>query len=1127
MEYLALEIFDLPTDGNKNPTTSQFAALDEDASISITDTSEIFGSGEIWSHHFTLNMEANAHIFGTAGDLHGSRLHEQVNNRRARLWVYGIPVYFGYLKLGSEEEIGTDGDLDVTIESGKNTFENMIEGAKANQVPMMDDVQIGMALWRKRWTCIEMGMMATAKDSNGVNHRGQVTHAVHEGVVPGDVYPRVIPFSQDGELEPVQSYPRMVFPRGVFKNYTSEETETVDCINTDEPYAEDENGNPVNPFCNVALCYQRQGYPKIDDNGEIDYTAEPEAERGYEVMPADRLNSAPNFFVIYWLRCLMKHLGIHVAENQLLEVEDLRRLFFVNTNCEYEEPERLRTPPIDFRYGKYTFLDEVDGQGNEKIVRLVPEQFSPIYTDNDDEPHTTFYQVLKKLVDLSDKDSSGLKALSYDVKAPTYNWAGIPEWARKSYIENTPTIESLQLEITDVWGMTAAVKDNYYEERNSLLHKAYASSKCFPDVDISEAISALESGFGMRLLFDNNFQSVRIILLRNVFRSREVQEIVCEIEDADVKIENNKRGFRMTYGNSEDTYYYYKGFADMLPHKKEIWKEESDGFDYSKWDLNAAYSDVIHKVSAFNKTCYVTPNTGNAFIVKVDKDAKRYEDLHPALFGCAEFMDAEDGDCTGDEETIEEISVGFTPAIMNDVNAEEERNNKSDKQSFALFVDAKMRPRRADLGDGQDYNDPEAYYDVEGKLYDAKGTFDNMKSDGVVKPGEFAIVSDMHVAKTGLKTEVHGYVWGDYGAIPVGGDEEEPVAVDVTWEISDISIDGHIYEGYRLYLQDNFEPNDDGVSPIESHDWGLTLGIMRGSGNDKSVEYNPDPDDEENETWDIKPGTSVTAHPDTCDSYGNMWAYENTEQYVQAQAAILYGTLFQNANALLSDVETFGVEIFTLKNNVGVEHSVLMTTPFPVGNPTYEQRFRGYINYLSAHTDAEILQLDAVGYLGFQNTIVELNSSYERRDTCRELIRLAQGQVSSITIDGDVDSKSGRFSLKLRAEKPNPYFDPNQPETHYNPEHPEQNTNPRYLTITDPDLRQRGLCDQFYKEYSYWVRNARIVKRTVRMELAQLLAIDKTKRVRVGDITGFIRKIQYTVSNSSGLGAVTMEIMYI
>ena len=123
-----------------------------------------------------------------------------------------------------------------------------------------------------------------------------------------------------------------------------------------------------------------------------------------------------------------------------------------------------------------------------------------------------------------------------------------------------------------------------------------------------------------------------------------------------------------------------------------------------------------------------------------------------------------------------------------------------------------------------------------------------------------------------------------------------------------------------------------------------------------------------------------------------------------------------------------------------------------------------------------------------------------------------------IIIDNGVGSRYGRFSLKLRAEKPNPYYDPKLPES---------DSNRRYLQITNKNLRQRGLCDQFYKEYSKFIREARIVKRTVRMTLAQLLTIDKTKRVRVGDVTGFIRKMQYSVSNETGLGNVVMEIMYI
>lgn len=59
------------------------------------------------------------------------------------------------------------------------------------------------------------------------------------------------------------------------------------------------------------------------------------------------------------------------------------------------------------------------------------------------------------------------------------------------------------------------------------------------------------------------------------------------------------------------------------------------------------------------------------------------------------------------------------------------------------------------------------------------------------------------------------------------------------------------------------------------------------------------------------------------------------------------------------------------------------------------------------------------------------------------------------------------------------------------------------------------------------MRNARIAKKTVRMPLAQFLAIDKTKRVHVDDITGFIKKMQIKVSKNDGFGLVDMEIMYI
>ncbi len=923
MEHLSLEIFDLTGTGSK------FAALPEDTTITITDTSEIFASGDVWSHSFTLNVRANAHIFGTAGDMHGSRLHEQISRRKARLWVEGLPLYLGYLMLGDEAEVDEDGNVDVSFESGKKTFSDMIDGAKANQVPMMSDVQIGMALWRKRWTKYRVRLTASLLSSQIISgglpidfvFKGPVTHNGSEW----------FDFSYDGESEgnSSQQYPRMVFPNGVFSDYThANPDETANHINTDYPY-DDEH-----PYCNVALCYQKYGYLKKNQDGSTynDYSSEPEAQRGYEVMPANRVNSAPNFYVIYWIKALMKHLGIYIEENQMMDVEDLRRLFFVNTNCAYEEPTSLSGAYLT-RYGKY-YQDAAQG-------RLVPE-----YIDS------------KKNVKF---DESGFVGKNVKIISGTF-----PPDASLS--------EKVSVAITDMEEWSDSDK-NSYESHNSFFHKAFASSDCFPDADISEVISAIENGFGIRFLFSEDYQRVRIVLLRNIFRSTEVQTIKCDIV-SESKLENSIRGFRMTYGESEDTAFYYKGFADKLPHKKPYFADNSDTHDYSHWNLDADYSTLIHRISAFDKTCYVTANTGNSFGIKVDKNAKRYDELHPSIFEYAGFMDAEDGDCTGEEETIKTINVGFVPAIMNDVNFEQERSTGETTQRFALFVDETMRPRRPDLQEGIDYDDPRTVYDID-KLYGDDSPAKQMTSgEGIVKPGEFAITSDMYAACNNVTAVLETNSFMAY------------YKASITFDI-----DGHINEGYRLYLQDNYEPNDNGVSPVETHDWGLMLGIMRGSGSDAYVNYEADPDDGEgNDTWDIVAGSNATMHPDTCDSYGREWDY------------------------------------------------------------------------------------------------------------------------------GDDENTEGRFSLKLRAEKLNPYFDASAGES---------DTNRRYLEITNEHLRGRGLCDQFYKEYSYFIRNARIAERTVRMELAQMLAIDKTKKATVGDITGFIRKTQFSVNNKTGLGMVKMEIMYI
>ena len=1063
MEHLRLEIFDLGGSGG-----SKYAYLPEDVSITITDTSEIFASGDVWSYSFQLNAAANAHIFGSAAELHGSRLHEQIHRRKARLWVEGIPMFLGYLTLGTEAEADGQGNIDVGFESGQKTFEDMIDGAKANQVPMIGDVQIGMALWRKRWTRFRVKLLASVQGSS-IDPGSVIRNFTFRGPVTHDGGEEWFEFSYDGQSQDnsSQQYPRMVFPDGAFADAAGiAPAEDGDHVNTDFPYTEDEDGTPTHPYCNVALCYQRYGYKKKNPDGTVfdDYSSEPEAQRGYEVMPARRVNAAPSFFVLYWIRALMKHLGIHIEENQMMGVEDLRRLFFVNTACHYEEPTDLTGKNLE-RYGRYVSSNP-DG-------RIIPEMVDPRRTVRPEESGFVGKDVVITSHDLPDVDLSEKVSVAI---------SEIEEWSEED--------------------------KQAYISHNSYFHKAFATSECFPDADIKEVIAAIEAGFGVRLLFSDDYKRVRIVLLRNVFRSPEVQDIACDIAGEPSKTESAVRGFRITYGaGTEDTHFYYKGFADKLPHIKPYFADNSDKHDYSHWNLDADYGSLIHKVSAFDKTCYVTKNNGDAYGIKVDKDAKRFDELHPSLFEYAGFMDAEDGDCTGEEDTIETVSVGFKPAIMNDVNFEKERNEGATDQRFALFVGETMRPRRPDLMDGRDYDDPETVYSID-RLYADDSPAAGMKADdGIVKPGEFAVASDMYASRDDVSARLEynvGYI----------------IHIDAKF-----NIDGHINEGCRLYLQDNFEPNDTGVSPVETHDWGLTLGIMRGSGSDAYVDYKADPDDGEgNDTWDIVPGSSVTSHPDTCDSYGNEWDYNGaggTSDVVKTpeQAASELIRQFPSSNAPFNTSDGYinGASVVgPMPDDTGQMHTYLVVTHRGSQSVYFGD---GYIHSWVGRSKAWVLAMDAAG----RKVIVETDGSYERAGTLTELCRRAYDPAyrpgSGMIIDNGVGSRYGRFSLKLRAEKPNPRFDTSKTE--------EEQQEPRYLEITNQNLRRRGLADEFYREYSHWVRNARTAEFTVRMELAELLAIDKTKKVRIGDVTGYVRKMQYTVGKQTGLGLVTIQVMYL
>ncbi len=159
---------------------------------------------------------------------------------------------------------------------------------------------------------------------------------------------------------------------------------------------------------------------------------------------------------------------------------------------------------------------------------------------------------------------------------------------------------------------------------------------------------------------------------------------------------------------------------------------------------------------------------------------------------------------------------------------------------------------------------------------------------------------------------------------------------------------------------------------------------------------------------------------------------------------------------------------------------------------TFDQNFDGEGNYRVAFT--------AANYAFTSDSIDNCNRDFDYNGT-------AEGVGS--------DELKGRFSLKLRAGK----YDK---DGNLIPALQDANGD----SILPKERAERGLYDQFWKEYAYFTVNKKILRLTCGMEIADIVNIDWTKRYRIGEWTGFIANYSFNV-NKNGMSEVELELYYL
>lgn len=352
----------------------------------------------------------------------------------------------------------------------------------------------------------------------------------------------------------------------------------------------------------------------------------------------------------------------------------------------------------------------------------------------------------------------------------------------------------------------------------------YANSRNFPDDSVSTVVDSLWASFGIRFLVDYDKASVKAVFIRDLFRdTSEPVVLKCEIIDNPVKLNEKITGVRMRYSaesdNDEKKYNITSGSTD--------YDTNYDYVDYSQVNTSLDYLAIIKKQSSSDKTCYVDLNTGNRYRIKVNADAENVSELKPAIFEVGGFTGVEIGDCSAEnEDYIIELISDFEPIIPNDVNGKKEKQIGSSKTST---------------------------------LY----------SDNPSIPDEYKTIQVSNVNATDREQILAMYVDEDMW--------HENIPMTIQNAIGSDHADFYLNENLTTDEAYDVTSSEDGNSPLQTIDWGLAIGVMRGGGSDATIQtYDWNYDGHGNSKWRTVAGKYAMSS-DSMDNWGSQYDYNGTQ----------------------------------------------------------------------------------------------------------------------------------------------------------------------------------------------------------------------------------------------------------
>jgi len=636
----------------------QSMALPPDFSLDVTEENPLFHDVEMHSDPVQAPMEGNRHIFSNVDDPQSHQRPVDFEHTPAKWSVSGIPFRSGTIAIQEDDEL--DGAFSFNIDEARQSFNDLIGDLKCQDVPLYNNelIPIGQKICDIQFSLdVDIDVRITAPPLAPPPFQPNLRD------YKCSMDPQALGFSCPGVYN--GSSPR-VYPEGIRRQ---KPTYSTSYINVTEAY-QSHNGVPAAGkfrYCNARVCYEHLALDtdKAQDKTTTESGKEIEGTIGetkdelvkvddhygtYEdygpnwVLDADRQQSGICFYVLYFLDCLFNYLGVQFDNSALIKIEDLRRLAFFTTKCKYMVDPNSAVQTLNNMEQIQNWLDYRGCGGSIE-----------------------FPDAKETSVDKVTIPGVGTIRVGED-------YYGQPVTKIRTY----GTVKEARA--------TAKVRT------------MYATNENFPEESVSTIISSLENSFGIRFKYDYQANKVTAYLLRDVFRQRDDNgnalapiELPCEVLKVN-KLSEKITGVRMKYSAESDG----KEQMENIRRAKRDYDTDFDYIDYrqdrTKVD-SRGYVDIAKDLKTENVTCYVDPNTANAYRFKISKELtdEAVNTSYHHLFQVAQFHGIEVGDCSKEnEDFVKELISDFQPMSFNDVNAHAELLHKSTQSILAAFVDEKM-----------------------------------------------------------------------------------------------------------------------------------------------------------------------------------------------------------------------------------------------------------------------------------------------------------------------------------------------------------------------------------------------------------------------------------------------------